>query len=92
MCACVFVVCCLATPYISLRTSGLGDCKVARVGRPTTEYKLVVRPWESGNRPCISCLFPTVGQLLYVSMCARVVSKHNCYMYRDKKTVISNLF
>ena len=28
--------------------SGLGDCKVARVGRPATDYKLVVRPWESG--------------------------------------------
>ena len=45
---------------ISLSTSGFGDCKVARVGRPATEYKLVVRPWESGIRPCISCHFPTV--------------------------------
>ena len=30
----------------SLSTNGLGDCKVARVGRPATDYKLVVRPWE----------------------------------------------
>ena len=45
---------------ISLSTSGFGDCKVDRVGRPATEYKLVVRPWESGIRPCISCHFPTV--------------------------------
>ena len=47
-CVCVFVVCCLATQIISLSTSDLGDCKVARVGRPATDYKLVVRPWESG--------------------------------------------
>ena len=45
---------------ISLSTSGFGDCEVATVGRPATEYKLVVRPWESGIRPCISCHFPTV--------------------------------
>ena len=29
---------------IPLSTSGLGDCKVARVGKPATDYKLVVRP------------------------------------------------
>ena len=45
---------------ISLSTSGFGDCKVARVGRPAIEYKLVVRPWESGIQPCISCHVPTV--------------------------------
>ena len=57
---CVFVVCCLATSYISLSTSGLGDCKVhvARVGRPTTDYKLVVRPLESEMH--LICYFPTV--------------------------------
>ena len=63
VCVCVFVVCCLATQFqrpISLRTSGLGDYKVARVGRPAADYKLVVGPWESGIRPCISCHFPTV--------------------------------
>ena len=48
VCVCVFVVRCLATQIsktLSLSTSGLG---VARVGRPATDYKLVVRPWESG--------------------------------------------
>ena len=28
--------------YVSLTTSGLGDCKIARVGRPATDYKLCV--------------------------------------------------
>ena len=56
----MFVVCCSATqinskdPYLLAQLSGLGDCKVARVGRPATDYKLVVRPWESDIRPCIS--------------------------------------
>ena len=45
---------------MSLSTSGLGVCKVARVARPATDYKLVVRLWESGIRLCISCHFPTV--------------------------------
>ena len=57
---CMFVVSCLATQIsrlISLSTSGLDDC---RVGRPVTDYKQVVRPWESGIRQCISCHFPTV--------------------------------
>ena len=35
-------------PYLLAQLSGLGDCKVARVCRPATDYKLVVRPWESG--------------------------------------------
>ena len=68
VCVCVCVYVCLYSVAwqpkfqrpISLSTSGFGDCKVARVGRPATEYKLVVRPWESGIRPCISCHFPTV--------------------------------
>ena len=33
---------------LSTRLSGLGDCKVARVGRPATDHNLVVRLWESG--------------------------------------------
>ena len=54
VCACVCVCSLLLgnpnfkDPLLSLSTSGLGDCKVARVGRPATDYKLVVRPWESG--------------------------------------------
>ena len=36
---------------ISLGTRGLGDYKVARMGTPTTDYKLVVRLWESGIQP-----------------------------------------
>ena len=59
VCVCVCVVCCLATQRpISLSTSGVGDYKVTRVGRPATDHKIVVRPWESGIRPCISCHFP----------------------------------
>ena len=60
VCICI---CSLLPWQPKLSTSGLGDCKVARVGRPTTDYKLVVRPWESGIRStmyCISCHFPTV--------------------------------
>ena len=57
-CVCVCVCVCLQSVawqpkfqrLVSLSTSGLGDFKVARVGRPTTDYKLVVRPWESGMR------------------------------------------
>ena len=33
-------------------TSGLGDHKLARVGRPATDYNIVVGPWESGIQPC----------------------------------------
>ena len=40
MCVCVLVVCCLATNPISHSTSGYGDQEVARVGRPTTDYKI----------------------------------------------------
>ena len=64
VCVCVCVCVCAWLPkfqrLISLSTSGLGDCKLGRVGRHVTDYKLVVRPWESGIRPCISCHFPTV--------------------------------
>ena len=56
MCMCVCV--CVSVAWqpkfqrpISLSTIGLGNCEVARVGRPTTDYKLAVRPWESGVRP-----------------------------------------
>ena len=60
VCACVCVcVCCLATQICTFRsTSSQGDQEVARVGTPTTDYKLVVRPWESGIRPCNSYHFP----------------------------------
>ena len=34
---------------ISCNTSRQVDQKVARVGRPTTDYKIVVRLWESGT-------------------------------------------
>ena len=40
---------------ISHSISGVGDYKVAGVGRPAINYKIVVRPWESGIRSCISC-------------------------------------
>ena len=46
---------------ISLSTSGLSDYKVARVGRPATDYKLVVRPWESGMRSMVK--FPSNSPL-----------------------------
>ena len=39
----------------------VGDHEVARVGRPTTDYKIVGRPWESSIRPCISCCFNSHG-------------------------------
>ena len=42
-----FVVRCQFQRPISLGTRGLGDYKVARMGTPTTDYKLV-RLWESG--------------------------------------------
>ena len=29
-------------------TNDQGDQEVARVGRPATNYKIVVKPWESG--------------------------------------------
>ena len=66
MCVCV-CVCLKSVAWqpkfqrpISLSTSGLGDRKVARVVRPATDHKLVVRPWESGIQPSRSCHFPTV--------------------------------
>ena len=46
----------------------IGDHRVARVGRLATDYIIVVRPWESGIQPCISCHFPTVLQLQYICM------------------------
>ena len=49
---------------LSLSTSGLGDCKVARVGTPATDYKLVVRPWESGMR----CIYLTICTIVCVSV------------------------
>ena len=60
VCVCVCVCVCASRAWsllkfqrpISLSTSALGDCKVARVGRPAIDYKLVVRPWESGMK-CI---------------------------------------
>ena len=60
MCVCVCVCMCLYslllgnlsfsdTYTVSLSTSCLGDCKVARVCWPSTDFKLVFRPWESGS-------------------------------------------
>ena len=53
MCVCVFVVVAWQPKFqrpilisLSASTSGLGDRKVARVGRAATGYKLVIRPWE----------------------------------------------
>ena len=44
-------------PYtVSLSTSCLGDCKVARVGRPATDFKLVFRSWESGGLTTTMCM------------------------------------
>ena len=65
VCVCVCRVCvCVCSLLLGnpnfLSTSGLDDCKVARVGRPATDYKLVVRPWESGMRCMVECHFPTV--------------------------------
>ena len=34
-------------PYL-IAQMGLSDYKVARVGRLTMDYKIVVKPWESG--------------------------------------------
>ena len=45
---------------ISRSVGGRGDHEVARVGRPATDYEIVVSPWESSIRPCISCCFPKV--------------------------------
>ena len=36
------------------------------MGRPATDYKLVVRPWESGIRPCI------ISSIVYTYICACV--------------------
>ena len=54
---CLFIVSRLATQisktyryiHVSLSTSGLGDCKVARVGRPPADYKLVVRRFDHAS-------------------------------------------
>ena len=49
MCTNSFVVCCLATLILKTYISReLGEYKVARVGRHTTDYKIVIRPWKSG--------------------------------------------
>ena len=55
---CTFVVCCLTTQTISHGTSSQGDQKVARVGRPAADYKIIIKPWENGIQLCISCHFP----------------------------------
>ena len=66
VCVCVCVHACVC----------LGDYKVARVGRPTTYYKLVIRPWESGMR-CIDhashATFPrSDNYYMYMYMCIHV--------------------
>ena len=75
-CVCVCVLAVAGQPKfqrpIHLSKSSLGDCKVARVGRPATYYKLVFRPWESDIRLCISYHFPTAGQLLCACVCVCV--------------------
>ena len=40
-------------PYLIAQLSGLGDYKVARVGRPATEYKIVVRFWTTTVCVCV---------------------------------------
>ena len=95
---CVCVVCCLAAQIsktnTSLSPSGIGDCKVARVGTPATDYKLVVRPWESGIRPCISCHFPNycvcvcvkcvcVCVCVSVCMCVCVERRHCAGVFEE---------
>ena len=41
------------------------------MGRPPTEYKIVVRRWESGIRPCVSCHF-SLGQITTMCLCVCV--------------------
>ena len=65
MCVCVCSLL-LGNP---LSASGLGDCKVAMVGRHATDYKTVVRPWESGIRP--TATFPR-SDSYYMCMCVCV--------------------
>ena len=52
-------VCLLGSPNfkrpICLSTSGLGNRKVARVGRPATDYKLVVR-LHVCLHACVKCV------------------------------------
>ena len=57
---------------ISLSTSSLGDYKVARVGRPATDYKIVVRSWESGIPPCIMPLSHGLTTAVCVCVCVCV--------------------
>ena len=69
VCACVAWTPIFQRPIFLISPSGLRDYKVARVGRPATDYKIVVIPWESGiwlQCICISCHFLTVWQLVCV--------------------------
>ena len=60
MCVCVWSVA-LQPKFqkpISFSTSGLGDCKVARMGRPTTDYKIAVRlgEWHKMHGRMLLCI------------------------------------
>ena len=77
VCVCVCVVLLLGTPnlkgpYLEGYIGSRGDHEVARVGRPTTDYKIVVRPWESSLQPCISCMCVCMYVCMYVCICMYV--------------------
>ena len=57
-----YLLCCLATQIWKAHISchRRQSHEVARMGRLPTDYIIVIWPWESGMRPCISCCFPTV--------------------------------
>ena len=69
---------------MSYRTSSQGDWEIARVGRPAMDYKIVVRPLESGMKCMVTSTFcACLLTIVCVCVCVCVYSVRMCTLTID---------